>query len=181
MPRSPVWKGWNYQERGKVSLSETYREFPAMAIVGAHVLNNETATETELSPKSWVRELTEQILEQGTTEGAEYQGLPVVLFTITGAKSGKKRYVPLMRVEADGKYAMVGSNGAGATNPSWYYNIKANPTVTVQDGTKVLTLQARELDGAEREKWWTLAVESFAQYAEFQSQTDRQLPVFILE
>lgn len=162
-------------------MSETYREFPAMAIVGAHVLNNETATETELSPKSWVRELTEQILEQGTTEGAEYQGLPVVLFTITGAKSGKKRYVPLMRVEAEGKYAMVGSNGAGATNPSWYYNIKANPTVTVQDGTKVLTLQARELDGAEREKWWTLAVESFAQYAEFQSQTDRQLPVFILE
>ena len=145
--------------------------------------NNETNTDTdaELSPKSWVRELTEQILERGTTEGSEYEGLPVVLFTITGAKSGKKRYVPLMRVEADGKYAMVGSNGAGTTNPSWYYNIKANPTVTVQDGTKVVSLNARELDGAEREKWWKLAVESFPKYAEFQSQTDRQLPIVILE
>jgi deazaflavin-dependent oxidoreductase (nitroreductase family) len=162
-------------------VSETYREFPAVAIVGVHVIDNETATETELSPKSWVRELTQEILERGTTEGSDYQGRPVVLFTITGAKSGKKRYVPLMRVEADGKYAMVGSNGAGTTNPSWYYNIKANPTVTVQDGAKVVTLDARELDGAEREKWWTLAVESFPQYAEFQSQTDRRLPVFVLE
>jgi F420H(2)-dependent quinone reductase len=136
---------------------------------------------TELSPTEWVREQTERILAQGTTDGVEVMDRPVVLFTTTGAKSGKKRYVPLMRVEENGRYAMVASKGGDPQHPSWYHNVKANPTVTVQDGEKVFTLTAREIDGAEREHWWKLAVEAYPPYAEYQTKTDRQIPVFVLE
>lgn len=136
---------------------------------------------TELSPTEWVREQTERILAQGTTDGVEVMDRPVVLFTTTGAKSGKKRYVPLMRVEENGRYAMVASKGGDPQHPSWYHNVKVNPTVTVQDGEKVFTLTAREIDGAEREHWWKLAVEAYPPYAEYQTKTDRQIPVFVLE
>ena len=138
-------------------------------------------TEAELSPTDWVRDQTKRILEQGTTDGVEVLDRPIVLFTTTGVKSGKKRYVPLMRVESDGKYAMVASKGGDPKHPSWYFNVKANPTVTVQDGETVKTLQAREVDGAERETWWKLAVEAYPPYAEYQTKTDRQIPVFVLE
>ncbi|GAC84284.1 nitroreductase family deazaflavin-dependent oxidoreductase [Gordonia paraffinivorans] len=135
----------------------------------------------ELSPEGWVREQTEKILEQGTTEGVEVMGRPIVLFTTTGAKSGKKRYVPLMRVEENGKYAMVASKGGAPEHPAWYYNVKANPQVTVQDGTEVKELTAREVSGEERAHWWKLAVEAFPPYAEYQTKTDREIPVFVLE
>ncbi|MDF2823240.1 MAG: nitroreductase [Mycobacterium sp.] len=135
----------------------------------------------ELSPTEWVREQTKRILEQGTTDGVEVMDRPVVLFTTTGAKSGKKRYVPLMRVEENGRYAMIASKGGDPAHPSWYFNVKANPTVTVQDGEQVSTLTAREIDGAEREHWWKLAVEAYPPYAEYQTKTDRQIPVFVLE
>lgn len=138
-------------------------------------------TEAELSPTDWVRDQTKRILEQGTTDGVEVLDRPIVLFTTTGVKSGKKRYVPLMRVESDGKYAMVASKGGDPKHPSWYFNVKANPTVDVQDGEKVMTLQAREVDGPEREQWWKLAVEAYPPYAEYQTKTDRQIPVFVLE
>lgn len=135
----------------------------------------------ELSPTGWVREQTEQILKQGTTEGVEILDRPVVLVTTTGARSGKQRYVPLMRVEKDGRYAMVASKGGAPAHPSWYFNVKANPAVTVQDGDKVVPLTARELDGAEREQWWRLAVEAFPPYGEYQTKTARRIPVFVLE
>ncbi len=135
----------------------------------------------ELSPTGWVREQTEQILKQGTTDGVEILDRPVVLVTTTGAKSGKRRYVPLMRVEKDGRYAMVASKGGAPAHPSWYFNVKANPAVTVQDGDKVVSLTARELDGNEREQWWRLAVEAFPPYGEYQTKTARQIPVFVLE
>ncbi|MCD2144720.1 nitroreductase family deazaflavin-dependent oxidoreductase [Gordonia paraffinivorans] len=135
----------------------------------------------ELSPEGWVREQTEKILEQGTTEGVEVMGRPIVLFTTTGAKSGKKRYVPLMRVEENGKYAMVASKGGAPEHPAWYYNVKANPQVTVQDGTEAKELTAREVSGEERAHWWKLAVEAFPPYAEYQTKTDREIPVFVLE
>lgn len=138
-------------------------------------------TEAELSPTDWVRKQTEQILEQGTTDGVEILDRPVVLFTTTGAKSGKKRYVPLMRVEENGKYAMVASKGGAPEHPSWYFNVKANPAVTVQDGDKILQLTARELAGDEREHWWKLAVEAYPPYAEYQTKTARQIPVFVVE
>jgi F420H(2)-dependent quinone reductase len=135
----------------------------------------------ELSPTDWVREQTEKILEQGTTDGVEILDRPVVLFTTTGAKSGKKRYVPLMRVEENGKYAMVASKGGDPQHPLWYHNVKANPQVTAQDGDKVVELTAREVDGEEREHWWKLAVEAYPPYAEYQTKTTRQIPVFVLE
>lgn len=135
----------------------------------------------ELSPTDWVREQTERILKQGTTEGVEILDRPVILVTTTGAKSGKRRYVPLMRVEKDGRYAMVASKGGAPDHPAWYFNVEANPAVTVQDGDKVVSLTARELDGAEREQWWRLAVEAFPPYGEYQTKTARQIPVFVLE
>jgi deazaflavin-dependent oxidoreductase (nitroreductase family) len=135
----------------------------------------------ELSPTDWVREQTERILKQGTTEGVEVLDRPIVLFTTTGAKSGKKRYVPLMRVEENGRYAMVASKGGDPQHPSWYFNVKNNPAVVVQDGDKVTTGTAREIDGAEREHWWKLAVEAYPPYAEYQTKTDRLIPVFVVE
>lgn len=138
-------------------------------------------SEAELSPTDWVREQTERILAQGTTDGVEVLDRPIVLFTTTGAQSGKKRYVPLMRVEENGKYAMVASKGGDPKHPSWYFNVKANSAVTVQDGEKVLEGTAREISGEEREHWWKLAVEAYPPYAEYQTKTDRQIPVFVVE
>ena len=135
----------------------------------------------ELSPTDWVREQTERILASGTTDGVEVLDRPIVLFTTLGAKSGKKRYVPLMRVEENGRYAMVASKGGDPAHPSWYHNVVAHPQVTVQDGDKVAELTAREVDGAEREHWWKLAVQAYPPYAEYQEKTDRLIPVFVLE
>lgn len=139
------------------------------------------ADDIELSPTDWVREQTERILSQGTTDGVEVFDRPVVLLTMTGAKSGKQRYVPLMRVEHDGRYVIVASKGGAPAHPSWYFNLKANPEVRLQDGEEVRTLRARELEGAEREQWWQRAVEAYPPYAEYQTKTDRQIPVFVLE
>lgn len=135
----------------------------------------------ELSPTDWVREQTQRILEQGSTDGVEVLDRPIVLFTTTGAKSGKKRYVPLMRVEEQGRYAMVASKGGDPQHPLWYHNVKANPSVVVQDGDSVVELVAREVDGAERQHWWDLAVQAYPPYAEYQTKTDRLIPVFVVE
>jgi len=135
----------------------------------------------ELSPEGWVRDQTEKILEQGTTDGVQVLDRPIVLFTTTGAKSGKKRYVPLMRVEENGRYAMVASKGGAPGHPSWYFNVKAHPQISVQDGATVVDLTAREIDGAEREHWWELAVAAFPPYAQYQTKTERRIPVFVLE
>jgi deazaflavin-dependent oxidoreductase (nitroreductase family) len=153
--------------------ADATRNSPAPAAVDGPV--------TELSPTDWVREQTERILAQGTTDGVEVLDRPIVLFTTTGVKSGKQRYVPLMRVESDGKYAMVASKGGDPKHPSWYFNVKANPSVTVQDGEKTFTGTAREISGAERDSWWKLAVEAYPPYAEYQTKTDRLIPVFVIE
>jgi deazaflavin-dependent oxidoreductase (nitroreductase family) len=100
---------------------------------------------------------------------------------VVSAKSGQRRYVPLMRVEQDGRYAMVGSIGGRPKNPSWVYNLRVNPKVTVQDGDNVFELTAREVDGAEREEWWQRATEAYPHYIELQSLTTRKIPVFVLE
>jgi deazaflavin-dependent oxidoreductase (nitroreductase family) len=146
-----------------------------------HDVERPVTEEAKLSPTDWVREQTERILEQGTTDGVEILDRPVVLFTTTGAKTGAKRYVPLMRVEEGGKYAMVASKGGDPKHPFWYFNVKAHPEVTVQDGDKVSTMTAREVEGTEREHWWKLAVEAYPPYAEYQTKTSRQIPVFIVE
>ena len=145
------------------------------------VFNGTVSEEAELSPTEWVRDQTERILAQGTTDGVEVLDRPIVLFTTTGAQSGKKRYVPLMRVEDNGRYAMVASKGGDPKHPSWYFNVLANSAVTVQDGDKVIEGTAREVQGDEREHWWKLAVEAYPPYAEYQSKTTRQIPVFVVE
>lgn len=135
----------------------------------------------QLSTTDWVREQTEQILQQGTTDGVEVMDRPIVLFTVTGVKSGLKRYVPLMRVESGGRYAMVGSIGGAPKHPTWYHNVKANPNVTVQDGDKVFEMTAREVHGAERDEWWQTATDAYPIYIELQKLTERRIPIFVLE
>lgn len=135
----------------------------------------------ELSPTGWVQRQTKKILETGTTAGIEVLGSPVVLLTLRGAKTGKLRYTPVMRVEHDGRYAVVASKGGSPQHPTWYYNIKAYPELPLQDGTVTKDYVAREVEGAERAEWWERAVAAYPSYADYQEKTDRQIPVFVLE
>ena len=108
------------------------------------------------------------------------EGKPVVILTTVGAKSGKLRKAPLMRVEHDGEYAVVASLGGAPKHPVWYYNVVAHPQVQLQDGPAVLDLVAREVTGDEKAVWWERAVAVWPDYAEYQKKTDRQIPVFVL-
>jgi F420H(2)-dependent quinone reductase len=137
--------------------------------------------EVEISPTGWVREQTEKIFEAGTTDVVGIRGLKVVLVTTRGAKTGKLRKVPLMRVEHEGRYAMVASLGGAPKHPVWYYNVKADPHVDLQDGTEVKDYVAREVTGEEKAEWWERAVAAYPDYADYQKKTDRQIPVFVLE
>ena len=137
--------------------------------------------EFELSPTGWVRNQTEKIFETGTTDSVDVKGRPVVLVTMRGAKSGKLRKVPLMRVEHDGVYAIVASKGGAPQNPVWYANVKAEPHVELQDGTVTKDYTAREVSGDERAIWWKRAVAAYADYADYQRKTDREIPVLVLE
>jgi deazaflavin-dependent oxidoreductase (nitroreductase family) len=119
-------------------------------------------------------------MESGSTEGAEMKGKPIILLTTVGAKSGKIRKTPLMRVEHGGEYAVVASLGGAPKNPVWYYNIKAHPQVELQDGEVNKDYEAREVFGDEKAAWWERAVEAWPDYAEYQQKTDRQIPVFVL-
>jgi deazaflavin-dependent oxidoreductase (nitroreductase family) len=136
--------------------------------------------EYEPSTSDWARENAEQYMESGGTEGTELQGKPVILLTTLGAKSGKIRKTPLMRVEHNGEYAVVASLGGAPKNPVWYHNVKKNPRVELQDGTTTGDYEAREVFGDEKATWWERAVEAWPDYAEYQKKTDRQIPVFVL-
>ncbi len=133
------------------------------------------------SPHQWVRNHVDAIAEHGTTDVATIRGLPTVLITMRTARSGKLRRVPVMRVEHDGAYAVVASQGGAPTNPSWYYNLKANPHVSLQDGTQTHSYVARELEGTERDLWWERAVAAYPDYADYQTRTTRVIPVLLLE
>jgi deazaflavin-dependent oxidoreductase (nitroreductase family) len=134
----------------------------------------------EPSTSDWARENAEKYMESGGTEGIELKGRPVILLTTIGAKSGKIRKTPLMRVEHDGEYAVVASLGGAPKNPVWYYNVKKNPRVELQDGASTGDYEAREVVGDEKAAWWERAVEAWPDYAEYQTKTDRQIPVFVL-
>lgn len=136
------------------------------------------------SPQKWVRDQVELYERTGGREGNLLAGTsyPVVIFTTRGNKSGNIRKFALMRVEHDGKYAMVASKGGAPNHPVWYYNVKADPdAITVQDGEQVIDGHVRELEGDEREVWWRRSVEAYPPYAEYQTRTDRQIPVFLVE
>ena len=114
--------------------------------------------EYEPSTSDWARENAEKYMESGGTEGTELKGKPVILLTTIGAKTGKIRKTPLMRVEHGGEYAVVASLGGAPKNPVWYYNIKAHPRVELQDGTVTKDYEAREVFGDEKAAWWERAV-----------------------
>jgi F420H(2)-dependent quinone reductase len=135
------------------------------------------------SPRGWVREQVEQYEGSGGTEGTTLRdtGLPVVIITNRGARSGKLRKTPVMRVEHDGRYAAVASQGGAPTHPLWYYNFRADPHVELQDGPRKREMVAREVTGDERAQWWERAVAAYPPYAEYQQRTTRQIPVFVLE
>ena len=134
----------------------------------------------EPSTSDWARENAEKYMESGGADGTELQGKPVILLTTIGAKTGKIRKTPLMRVEHDGEYAVVASLGGAPKNPVWYYNIKAHPQVELQDSDVNKDYDAREVFGDEKAAWWERAVEAWPDYAEYQTKTDRQIPVFVL-
>ena len=129
----------------------------------------------------WVAKQVDQYESSGGTEGLTLQGKPVIVVTMRGRKSGKVRKAALMKVEHDGDYAIVASKGGDPNHPGWYHNIVADPDVTLQDGTLVQDMHAREVDGAERDEWWARAVEAWPDYANYQRKTDRTIPVFVLE
>ncbi|WP_034087971.1 nitroreductase family deazaflavin-dependent oxidoreductase [Streptacidiphilus albus] len=137
--------------------------------------------EYQPSPEQWVRDQVALYEGSGGTEGTTMRGVPVVVLTSLGAKSGKIRKNPLMRVEHEGAYAVVASQGGAPKHPTWYHNLVAHPQVELQDGTVRQDMTAREAEGAERELWWGRAVEVWPDYAEYQKKTDRVIPVFVLE
>jgi F420H(2)-dependent quinone reductase len=136
--------------------------------------------EYEPSTSDWARENAEQYMASGGTEGTELKGRPVILLTTVGAKTGKLRKTPLMRVESNGEYAVVASLGGAPKHPVWYHNIKKNPRVELQDGPSTRDYDAREVFGDEKAQWWERAVEVWPEYAEYQERTDREIPVFVL-
>jgi deazaflavin-dependent oxidoreductase (nitroreductase family) len=134
----------------------------------------------EPSTSDWARENAEKYMESGGSDGTELQGKPVILLTTIGAKTGKIRKTPLMRVEHNGEYAVVASLGGAPKHPVWYHNIKAHPNVELQDGTVTNDYEAREVLGDEKATWWERAVAAWPDYAKYQTKTDRQIPVFVL-
>ena len=137
--------------------------------------------EYEPSPSAWSRKQAELYEATNGEEGAELRGRPVIVLTSVGAKTGKLRKTPLMRVEHDGVYAVVASLGGAPKHPVWYHNLKKNPEVELQDRATKRDYVAREVTGDEKRLWWERAVETWPDYATYQTKTDRQIPVFVLE
>jgi F420H(2)-dependent quinone reductase len=139
--------------------------------------------EYEPSTQGWVREQVEEYEASGGVRATTLRdtGLPVVIVTSRGARSGKLRKTPLMRVEHDGRYLAVASQGGAPTHPLWYHNLVADPAVELQDRDQKRDMTARLLTGEERALWWERAVEAFPPYADYQRRTEREIPVFLLE
>jgi len=135
------------------------------------------------STSDWARRQAEAYEASGGTEAATLRdtGLPVIVLTTLGAKSGKLRKTALMRVEHDGVYAVVASLGGAPQHPQWYFNIVAQPLVELQDGAEKHDYRAREVFGDEKALWWERSVAAYPPYADYQTRTDRQIPVFVLE
>jgi deazaflavin-dependent oxidoreductase (nitroreductase family) len=137
--------------------------------------------EYDPSPEKWVRDQVETYESSGGTEGTTLKGVPVVVVTSVGAKSGNLRKNPVMRVEHDGAYALVASKGGAPSHPTWYHNLMAHPVVELQDGPDRRDYEVRVVEGEERAAWWERAVEVWPAYAEYQTKTGREIPVFVAE
>jgi deazaflavin-dependent oxidoreductase (nitroreductase family) len=136
--------------------------------------------EYEPGTSDWAREQLETYEGSGGTKGTTLRGMPVIILTTVGAKSGKLRKTPLMRVEHDGEYAVVASLGGAPKHPVWYFNIVKEPHVELQDRTEKHDYLAREVTGEEKAVWWQRAVEAYPDYADYQTKTDREIPLFVL-
>lgn len=137
--------------------------------------------EYEPSPSEWI---SGHVAAYEASEGADagdLDGKPVVILTSVGRKSGKLRKTPLMRVEHDGTYAVIASQGGLPTHPAWYFNLTANPDVELRDRDQVRRYVAREVTGEERDLWWSRAVAAFPPYDEYQQKAGRTIPVLVLE
>lgn len=142
-----------------------------------------TNPEQYLPEKSgWVAQQLAAIDRARDTGVVDVQGRPVVVVTMRGARSGQLRRVPVMRVEHEGSYVAVASKGGAPDHPVWFHNLRAHADVLLQDGTQQHVMRARLLeDGPERDTWWARAVEAYPSYADYQTRTERQIPVFLLE
>lgn len=136
--------------------------------------------EYEPSTSQWARDQAELYESSGGTEGTTLKGKPVIILTSLGAKSGKIRKTALMRVEHNGEYVVVASKGGAPEHPVWYYNLVKEPHVELQDGPVRKDYTARLIEGAEREAWWERSVEAWPDYADYQTKTDREIPLFLL-
>jgi F420H(2)-dependent quinone reductase len=137
--------------------------------------------EYEPSQSGWARKQVERYEATNGEKGGELQGRPVIVLTSVGAKTGKIRKTPLMRVEHQGKYAVVASLGGAPEHPVWYHNLKADPHVELQDRATKRDYTASEVVGDEKAVWWERAVATWPDYAKYQTKTERQIPVFVLE
>ena len=133
------------------------------------------------STAGWARKQVERYEATDGREANDLRGRPIIVLTSLGARTGKLRKTPLMRVEHEGLYAVVASQGGAPKHPVWYFNLKANPHVELQDGPTKRDYLARELSGDEKAVWWERAVETWPDYAKYQLRTTRQIPVFVLE
>lgn len=137
--------------------------------------------EYELSPNDRVREQVELYEATNGLEGGTMAGKPVIILTFKGAKSGKIRKTPLMRIEHNGTYAVVASNAGAATHPFWYFNIVANPLVELQDGAVKQDMRVREVFGAEKNEWWKRADAAYSEFPAYRARAGREIPVLVLE
>ena len=133
------------------------------------------------STEEWARRQAETYEATDGAEANTLRGVPVIVLTSVGAKSGKLRKTALMRVEHEGRYAVVASKGGAPAHPTWYYNLTAHPHVELQDGPVRKDYTAHEAAGAERDEWWARAIEVWPAYAGYQKKTDRLIPVLVLE
>jgi deazaflavin-dependent oxidoreductase (nitroreductase family) len=133
------------------------------------------------SPARWVRDQVEAYESSGGRLGNTLRdtGLPVIILTTRGGRTGKVRKTPLMRVEHEGEYALVASMGGSPRHPVWYHNLRANPRVTIQDGPEPFPAEVREVFGDEKAVWWNRAAAAYPPYAEYQARTEREIPVFV--
>jgi deazaflavin-dependent oxidoreductase (nitroreductase family) len=134
------------------------------------------------SPQAWVRDQVDAYERTGGREANTLfdTGMPIVIVTTQGNKSGSLRKTPLMRVEHDGEYAVVASLGGAPRHPVWYHNVVAHPHVELQDGPARRDYTAREVTGQEKSLWWERAVEAYPDYADYQVRTEREIPLFVL-
>lgn len=137
--------------------------------------------EYEPSTRDWVREQVDEYEASGGARANTLRdtGLPIIVMTTVGHRTGKVRKVPLMRIEHDGEYALVASKGGAPNHPGWYQNLTADPRVTIQDGAAPFDAEVRLVTGPERQVWWKRSVAAYAPYADYQEKTEREIPVFV--